>query len=92
MEVFLLANSSNDNTRVADRGRDGFLWFLDLREDKLYFYLLTSGTDEHLVCQALPAYGSMLNPNVGDYKGWTGLSPPVAYPSIREYKGNEGSL
>jgi hypothetical protein len=25
-------------------------------------------------------------PNLGDYKGWTGLSPPVAYPSIMEYE------
>jgi hypothetical protein len=27
-----------------------------------------------------PAISSMPNPNVGDYKGWTGLSPPVTYP------------
>ena len=25
-EVFLLANSSKDNTRKADEGREGFLW------------------------------------------------------------------
>ena len=24
-------------------------------------------------------------PNVGDYKGWTGLSPPTAYPSTVEH-------
>ena len=69
MEVFLLANSSKDNTRVDDKGRDGFLWLLGLWEDKLYFYLLTSGTGEHLVCQALPAYSSMPYPNMGDYEG-----------------------
>jgi hypothetical protein len=26
MEVFLLANSSKDNTRIANEGREGFLW------------------------------------------------------------------
>jgi hypothetical protein len=34
----------------------------------------------------------MLYPNVGDYKGNTGLSPPTAYTSTREYEENEGSL
>ena len=63
-----------------------------LRIDKLYFYLLTSGTGEHLVCQALPAYGSTLDPNVGDYKGRIGLSPPTAYPSTVGNEANKGSL
>jgi hypothetical protein len=26
MEVFLLANSSKDDTRIVDEGREGFLW------------------------------------------------------------------
>jgi len=25
-EVFLLANLSKDNTRIADKGREGFIW------------------------------------------------------------------
>ena len=52
-----------------------------LRIDKLYFYLLTSGTGIHLVYQAILAYGSTSNLNVGDYMGQIGLSPPAAYPS-----------
>ena len=63
-----------------------------LRIDKLYFYLLTSGTGLQLVCQAIPVYSSMLYPDVGDYKGRTGLSPPTSYPSTIEYETNEGSL
>ena len=31
----------------------------------------------------------MSYPNVGDYKGRTGLSPPAAYPSTVEYGANE---
>jgi hypothetical protein len=46
--------------------------------------LLTSGTGEHLVCQVLP--------NVGEYEGQTGLSPPVVYPSTMGNEANEGSL
>ena len=70
MEVPLLASSSKDNTRVKlEKGREGFLWLLGLRIGKLYFYLHTSGTGEHLVCQAISAYGSTSNPNMGDYKG-----------------------
>ena len=65
---------------------------MGLRIDKLYFYLLTSGTGEHLVFQSLPAYGSTSNPNLEDYKGRIGLSPPAAYPSTMEYEANEGSL
>jgi hypothetical protein len=34
----------------------------------------------------------MLYPNVGDYEGRTGLSPPAAYPSTMEYEANEGNL
>ena len=88
-----MANSSKDNTRVkVGKGRDGFLWPLGLRTDKLYIYLLTSGTKAHLVYQAIPAYGSMLSSNVGDYKGRTELSPPTAYPSTMGHEANEGSL
>ena len=45
-----------------------------------------------LVGQVMPASSSMPYPNMGDYKGWTGMSPPVAYPSTMGYKANEGSL
>ena len=93
MEVFLLANSSKDNTRCKiGKGRDGFLWPLGLRTDKLYIYFLTSGTRAHLVCQAIPAYGSTLYMNVEDYEGRTGLSPPAAYPSTMGNEANEDSL
>jgi hypothetical protein len=34
----------------------------------------------------------MLYLDVGDYEGWTGLSPPAAYPSTMEYEENEGNL
>ena len=34
----------------------------------------------------------MPNPNVGDYKGRTGLSPPAAYTSTMGNEANEGSL
>ena len=63
-----------------------------LRIDKLYFYLLTSGTGLHLVYQAMPVYSSMPYPVVADYKRWIGLSPPTAYPSTMEYEANKGSL
>ena len=63
-----------------------------LRIDKLYFYLLTSGTEAYLICQAIPACSSMPYPNIGDYKGRTWLSPPAAYPSTGGYEENEGSL
>ena len=46
---------------------------MGLRIDKLYFYLLTSGTGIHLVYQAIPVYSSTSYPNVGDYKGQIGL-------------------
>ena len=70
------------------KGRDGFLWFQGLWKDKLYFYLLTSGTRLNLVCQAPPAYSSTPKPNMGGYIGRTGLSPPAAYPST---VGNEAN-
>jgi hypothetical protein len=38
------------------------------------------------------AYSFTLYPNVGDYKGQTGLSPLAAYPSTMEYEANESSL
>jgi hypothetical protein len=28
----------------------------------------------------------------GDYKGWTGLSPPAAYPSTMGNKANKGNF
>jgi len=89
----LLASLSKDNIRgKVGNGRDGFLWLLGLRIGKLYFYLLTSGTRVHLVCQAMLAYSSTPNPNMGDYKGWIGLSSPVAYPSTMGNEVNECSL
>jgi hypothetical protein len=93
MEVLLLANSSKDNTRVElervdmDSYGSWVFWI-----DKLYFYLLTSGTGLYLVCQAPPACSSTLYPNMGDYKGWIGLSPPAAYPLTGGYEANKGSL
>jgi hypothetical protein len=54
--------------------------------------LLTLGTGLHLVYQVMPTSRSTPYPNVRDYKGWIGLSPPVAYPSTIEYEANEGSL
>jgi hypothetical protein len=60
--------------------------------DKLYSYLLTSGTGSHLVCQVMPASSSMLYKDVGDYEGQTGLSPPATYPSTVEYEANKGRL
>jgi hypothetical protein len=74
MEILLLANSSKDNTRVElervemDSYGSWVFWI-----DKLYFYLLTSGTRLQLVCQSMPVYGSTLYPDVGDYKEQTGL-------------------
>jgi hypothetical protein len=92
MEVSLQANSSKDSTRVKLERVDGFLWLLGLRIGKLYFHLLTSGTGLQLVCQSMSAYSSTPYPNVGDYRGRTGLSPPAAYPSTMGYEANEGSL
>jgi hypothetical protein len=61
--------------------------------DKLYFYSLTSGTGLYLVCQcqAPSAYSSTPNLNMGDYNGWTWLSPPATYPSTVGHEANEGS-
>jgi hypothetical protein len=69
MKVFLLTNSSKDNTRIAGKGREGFQRLRGLRIDKLYLYLLTLGTGLHLVYQVMLASTSTLYPNVGDYKG-----------------------
>ena len=69
-----------------------FYGFWVLWNDKLYFYLLTSGTGLQLVYQSMPAYVSTSNLNVGDYKGRTGLSPPTANPSTVGNEANEGSL
>ena len=65
-EVFLLDNSSKDNTRVKlERVEMDSYGFWVLWKDKLYFHLLTSGTGLQLVCQSMLAYGSTSNPNVG---------------------------
>jgi len=87
----LLASSSKDNTRVEliEVEMDSKV---RLRIDKLYFYLLASGTDEYWVCQELPACSSTSNPDVCDYKGRTRLSPPAAYPSTVGNEANERSL
>jgi hypothetical protein len=45
-----------------------------------------------LVCQAILASNSTSYLDVGDFEGWTGLSPPAACPSTVEYEANEGSL
>ena len=92
MEVLLLANWSKDNTRIELARVEMDSYGFGLRIDKLYFYLLTLGTGYHLVCQAMPAYSSTLYPDVGDYEGRIGLSPPTVYPSTVEYEANEGSL
>jgi hypothetical protein len=60
--------------------------------DKLYFHLLTLGTEAHLVCQAIPTYCSMPYSNMGDYEGRTWLSPPITYPSTGGSKANKGSI
>ena len=66
--------------------------FLGPGIDKLYFYLLTLGTGLQLVCQSILACSFTSYPDMGDYEGRIGLSPPTAYPSTMEYKANEGSL
>ena len=63
-----------------------------LRIDKLYFYLFTSGTGSHLVCQVMSASSSTSYPNVGDYKERTELSPPAAYPSTMGNEANESNF
>jgi hypothetical protein len=40
----------------------------------------------------LLAYSSTLYPDVVDYKGRIGLSPPAAYLSTVEYEANEGNF
>jgi hypothetical protein len=37
-------------------------------------------------------YSSTPYPNVGDYEGQMGLSPPAVYPSTMEYEANEGNF
>jgi len=49
-------------------------------KDRFYLHLLTSSIGLLLVCQEYSAISSTPNLNVGDYEGWTGLSPPAAYP------------
>ena len=88
----ILASSLKDNTRVELEEVEMDSYGLSLRIDKLYFYLLTSGIGLYLVYQAPPAYSSTSNLNAGDYKGWTGLSPPTSYPSTMGHEANEGSL
>jgi hypothetical protein len=88
MEVVLLANTSKDNIRIADKGRPRRIPMAQgLRIDKLYSYLLTLDTDIHLVYQAIPAYGSTPYPNVRNYKGRIGLSLHAAYPSTIKVRG-----
>ena len=64
---------------------------MGLRTGKHYSYLLTLITGLHLVYQVILAYGSTSNPDVGDYKGWIELSPPVAYPSTVGSEANKGN-
>jgi hypothetical protein len=48
----------------------------------------------HQLTPGLPSdteLGYMSNPNVGEYEGRTGLSPPAAYPSTMGNEVNEGS-
>jgi hypothetical protein len=66
--------------------------FWVLWKDKLYFHLITSGTGLQLVCRSMSACSSMSYPDVEDYEGRTGLSPPVAYPSTVEYETNEDNF
>jgi hypothetical protein len=91
MEVLLLANSSKDNTRVKLKRVKMDSYGLGLWKDKLYSHLLTSGIGSHLVCQVMPASSSTPYPDMGDYEGWTRLSPPAAYPSTVRHEANEGS-
>jgi len=65
---------------------------LGLWIDKLYFYLFTSGTREHLVYQVLPAYSSTSNLDMGDYEGQTRLPPPAINPSTMGNEANKGNL
>jgi hypothetical protein len=52
-----------------------------LRKDKLNYHLLASGTGFSWSAKSIwLLISSTPNPNVGDYEGQTGLSPPAAYP------------
>jgi hypothetical protein len=57
---------SKDNTRVELVEVEVDSYGLSTRIDKLYFYLLTSGTGLYLVCQAPPACSSTPYLNLGD--------------------------
>ena len=93
MEVLLLASLSKDNTRVKlERVEMDSYGFWVLWKDKLYFHLFTSSTGLQLVYQSMPVYSSTPYPNVGDYEGRIGLSPPAAYPSTGGYEANEGNF
>jgi len=89
----LLASSSKDNTRIMlariEMDSYGFRVYV---KHKLLLYLLTSSNGSHLVCQVMPAYSSMSNPNVGNYKVWTELSPPAAYLSTMGNEANKDNL
>ena len=54
--------------------------------------ILASGTGLRLVCQATPTNNSTLYPNMEDYEGPIGVSPPTAYLckpwDIRQTKDN----
>ena len=41
--------------------------------------IFASGTGLQLVCQSTPANSTTLYPNMEDYEGPIGLSPPMAY-------------
>ena len=51
-----------------------------LKRDKLNSHPLASGTGLLLVCQEYLAISPTPNPNVGDYEGRIGLSPPATNP------------
>jgi hypothetical protein len=49
----------------------------------------------HRLILGLPStFGFQLytEPDVGDYKGWIGMSPPATHPSTAGNEANEGSL
>jgi hypothetical protein len=73
---FYLYGSESGDSDISICSSEG-LWI-----GKLYFYLLTSGTGDHMVYQAMPAYSSMLNPNVEETKDGQGCHylPPTSHP------------
>jgi hypothetical protein len=57
--------------------------------DKLYFYLLTSGTGLQLVYKSMPVYGSTLYPDIGitrDGQGYHHLPPTPQPEGTRQTK------